>query len=164
MSDTSDTGTSAIWRAGVIGVGVPGLDAPIEGVPVAGLFEAYLAVHHLGTVHAADAMHFGATLMGHLKQRQAPAGSMASVLRMLEDEQPPRDIDREVLGWHVVGFCYLFLRRRLITWEQAAGIATGLLNASPPISAEAWRKKTERWIVRTGRDRVGQRRRKETNG
>ncbi len=161
MSDTRDTDTSAIWRAGVIGLQVPGLDAPIEGVPVAGLFEAYLAVHHIGTDHAAEVVHFGATLMHHLKQRQAPTGSMASVLRMLEDEQPPPGIDPEVLVWHAVGFCYLFLRRRLITWEEAAGIATALLRASPPIEPEAWRKKTERWIKRTGRAKVGKRRPRE---
>ncbi len=164
MSDTGDTGAPAIFRAGVIGLGVPGVDTPIEDVPVAGLFEAYLAVHTLGMERTREVMSFGTTLAHQLDKHHAPPGGATSVLAMLEDKRPPPGIDSEVLAWHVVGFCYLFLRDRLITWEQAAGIATTLLEASPPIEPEAWRKKTERWIKRTGRDKVHGRRRKVQNG
>ncbi len=163
MSDTADKHVDP--KTASIGLSVPGVPSNID-VPISPLFDAYLSVHALGTERARNVMIFGAGLAQQLGKRQAPPGSLTRVLGMLEDrqaadEQGPGDIDPRELEQHVLGFCYLLLRQKVISWEQAAGIATALLDASPPISAEAWRKKTERWIVRTDRAKVGKRRPRE---
>lgn len=174
MSDTSDTGEHGSLRAGESGdqagvkaanieILIPGVDAPFE-VRARALFDAYLTIHAVGAERARSAMIFGALLLQKLHASDAPIGSFERVLGMLEDEAAPPGSDRWDLEPHVLGFCYLLLRERVISWEQAAGFATELLNVSPPIGAEAWRKKTERWIERTGRAKVGKRRPSEETG
>ncbi|HSH78191.1 MAG TPA: hypothetical protein VLA19_06635 [Herpetosiphonaceae bacterium] len=160
MSDTSDNGERVDPKIATIGIGGPGVEPPIK-VPVASFFDAYLAIHALGGERAQNVMIFGAGLTQKLREQPEPVEAFRQVLSLLADEQAPPGINPRELEPHVQGFCYLLLRQRVISWEQAAGIATALLGANPPIGAEAWRKKMERWIQRTGRAKVGKRRPRE---
>lgn len=66
---------------------------------------------------------------------------------VLEDDEPA---DEE----QVLNFCYVLLKHKRITREEAARIATALLKR--PHDKDAWRKKLDRWVERKGYTALGQ--------
>lgn len=65
----------------------------------------------------------------------------------------------------IMSFCYVLLKHRRITREEAAGVAALVLNR--PYDKDAWRKKLDRWVARKGLEPLGQTKRpprKESSG
>jgi hypothetical protein len=133
--------------------GTFGVDVPLDIA-----FAAFSTIQLAGYDNAAQMIHFVSTVSKKLVELQVPEPSemLYATLQRLHRARPAKLPTREEL---VLSFCYELLKDKSINWARAAEIANALLKSHPPNTPEGWRKKTERWIKRTEREKVGQRRR-----